>query len=100
MPAINWPLRQGEAKASQVVQYRPLLSTQYTSAHLQRFNSAGFEHLLRSRRHVSGLAETRLARSALRSRVPRLLNRGCSSVEEHPEIREVGGSIPFSFSSD
>ena len=51
-------------------------------------------------RHVSGLAETRLARPALRVPCSALLPEGCSSAVEHPGNREAEGSIPFDSTSD
>lgn len=59
-----------------------------------------FTHQFLIRRLVSGLSETRLARTALRRRVPRSSGkkRGRSSVVERPVRREVGGSIPLGFS--
>jgi hypothetical protein len=51
--------------------------------------------------HVSGLAETRLAHAALRRVCSVVLREeGCSSVAEHPDSREVEGSIPFDSTND
>src|SRR5215467_184591 len=84
------PLCQPRGAVSLLIEAQRSLLTSHNCSVRSRFPAE---------RRGYGLVESRLARTALRLVCSRSIGRGCSSVAERPGNREVGGSIPFSFSA-